>query len=168
MRASDQKIGARQLAAQCSIFVRYNAQDFPVIMANDRSSASIGCAPDHHQKAKPTIAKHIRPALVAARISRMLPIADALAEAPEPETDSDEALEVPVPVAVLAESNSALDVAEASTIVVDSMLDAAVGVSEMVAVVYLELADVDKGWLLHNFWQLEYDVLLGWVVLPCG
>jgi hypothetical protein len=105
---------------------------------------------------------------VAARISRLLPIADAPAEAPEPETDSDEALDVPVPVSVLAESNDALEVGETSTIVVDSVLDAAVGVSEMVAVVYLELADVDRGWLLHNFWQLEYDVLLGSVVLPCG
>ena len=85
------------------------------------------------------------PASAAARISILLPTPDTLAEVAEPETDREEARDVPAPDAMLAEPEALLEDADTSTVVIDSVLDAAAGVSELVVVVVVAGENGNKG-----------------------
>jgi hypothetical protein len=103
----------------------------------------------YYYNARPREPRPTRHNPAAAPISRLLPIPDALAEAAEAETDIDEALDVPVPVSVGAGPDDVVEGSDTLTIVVvDSMPEVAAGLVELMVMLLLVGAEVDKGRLV--------------------
>ena len=89
--------------------------------------------------------------------SSFLPTPDALVEVAEGETDIDGASDGSFPVVVAAEPDDAFEDGVSSAVDVNTVLDAAVGLSEVLVIVLVVGDVVDR----------EDDVALSWVPLPC-
>jgi hypothetical protein len=110
------------------------------------------------------VTKRKTPALAAVPTSKLLQIPDALAEAAEAEINQDEAPDGMALISISAEQDDALEDTDILTFVVDPELDAVVGILESLLLTFILGEDAKNGWLVHESWQLAYD-MLSWVLL---